>query len=418
MRSGIHSVTEVPLWIYHRYGQSWRRVVLSAGWAALYVLLDTSLAQVGELEGSPFPVQWRIFLALCILVGGLWKPLVGYALFIAAIAYPLYLISVYVMALALAVLILTAPLAARFLSLALMVVGVPVLAPVHLTPVLPLLAGLWASPGEGGGWGPPEAAVAGGLSALWLKMCAGVSGGPVDLWMINGWAADIAPIYARLHGANSLQTLVYLAAPFVSDPAGSAATALLFNVLQVLAWSFAAQTVAAVRDVLMMRKMGRAGEGGVWTSVLCLVPGLVLIWAGYVVGPSWLQVPGPRWLDPPWLPAQVVLVGAVAVGVDGLLHYLQQPLRARQSAVHVSVPSAAPRRSGRDRRRRSSGTDKAIRNAKQRTPRILGGNGATRVGTRAGGQQARAQEHAQLGAQDSRAGGDDAKDDIIMIELD
>jgi hypothetical protein len=403
MRSGIHSVTEVPSWIFQRYSQGWRRGALAVGWAALYALLDTGLARLSAstLEGSPFPVQWRIFLALCILLGGLWKPLVGYALFIAAIAYPLYLISVYVMALALAVLILTAPLVARFLPLALVVIGAPLLAPLHLTPIVPLLAGLWTS-SDRRAWGAAEAAVAGGLAALWLKVCAGVSGGPLDLWLINGWSLEVAPVYERLHTANSLETLVRLGAPFVSDPAANAATALLFNVLQVAAWAGAAYVVAAVQDVLLSRKIGRAGQGGAWTSVLCLVPGLVLIWAGYVVGASWLQVPGPRWLDPPWLPAQVVLVGAVVVGIDGLLRYLRQPLLARQPPVRVAVPVAQQRPP-----RRAVGRGQSVQDS---APRILEGSG----------------EQVQVRAQDGQAGGkvQSSKerrrqgDDIIMIELD
>jgi hypothetical protein len=390
------------MWVYQRYSRSWGRIVLSAGWAALYALLDTSLARYAGLEGSPFPVQWRIFLALCILVGGLWKPLVGYALFLAAIAYPLYLISIYVMALALAVLILTAPLAAHYLPLALAIVAAPLLAPLHLTPVLPLLFGLWAAIG---GWGHAEAALSGGLVALWLKLCAGLSGGPVDLWYVNGWSAEIAPLYERLHAANSLQTLAHIAAPFITDPVQNAATALLFNVLQVLAWTFAAQAVAATRDLLLSRKIGRAGQGGAWTSVLCLVPGLVLIWAGYVVAPSWLQVPGARWLEPPWLPAQIVLVGAVALGVDGLLRYLRQPLSASQPAVRVAVPPAAPQRRRRtwQKRRRAPTTGGVGRDASQVASRILGGNG----------------ENSQAPA-DSRGNKRrrDVQDDIIMIELD
>jgi hypothetical protein len=341
------------------------------------------------------------------------------------------------------VLILTAPLAARFLPLALMVIAAPLLAPVHLTPVLPLLAGLWASPtrrdapGAVGGWGTAEAAVCGGLVALWLKVCAGLSGGPADLWPINGWSPAFAPLYERLHTANSLQTLVYVAAPLISGPtghpAGNVATALLFNVLQVLAWTGAAMAVAAVRDVLLSRNMGRAGQGGAWTSMLSLVPGLGLIWAGYVVVPSWLQVPGARWLDPKWLPVQVVLVGFVAVGVDGLLRYLQQPLYARQPAVRVSVPSAGQDGAGRNassqQRRRAKRTKRGNRQqrasndvpagAVRREPRFLGENGAT---------AARSSVRESM-SQESRAGGEshasvhskrrrDVEDDIIMIELD
>jgi hypothetical protein len=376
----------------------------------LYVWLDTSLAQYGGLEGSAFPVQWRAFLAVCILIGGLWKPVVGYALFVAAVAYPLYLISVYVMALSLAVLILTAPLAARNLPLALMVIAAPLVAPIHLTPVLPFLFGLLSSTASPGGWDRATGTIAGGLCALWLKICAGMSGFTTDLWYVNGWSPQIAPLYERYHTANSLQTLVQLLEPLTASVEDSAATVLLFNLLQVCAWACAAYLVGAIRDVLLLRKMGSAGRGSAWTSVLSLVPGIVVIWAGYVVVPSWLQVPGPRWLDPLWLPAQVVLAAAVAIGVDGLLRYLRQPLLARQQPVRVAVPSAASwRQKKRPHRASGSRARSGGRPEQAKTARIIGGA-----------------EAQSTGVGDRRTGGDsptirgrrEGEDDIIMIELD
>jgi hypothetical protein len=408
VREGIRSVTQVPSWLYQRYSQVWRHAALSAGWAVLYVWLDTSLAQYGELEGSTFPVQWRVFLAACILVGGLWKPVVGYALFVAAIAYPLYLISVYVMALSLAVLILTAPLAARHLPLALMVIAAPLVAPIHLTPVLPFLFGLLSSTASPGDWDRANATVAGGLCALWLKICAGMSGHTTDLWYVNGWSPQVAPVYERYHTANSLQTLVQLVEPLTASVEGSAATVLLFNLLQVCAWACAAYLVGAIRDVLLLRKMGSAGRGSAWTSVLSLVPGIVVIWAGYVAVPSWLQVPGPRWLDPLWLPAQVVLAAAVAIGVDGLLRYLRQPLLARQRPVRVAVPAAALRR---QKKRPPSGPQVRSRGRPEqgRKARIIGS--AEAQPTVAGDQRTGGDSPASRGRRED-------EDDIIMIELD
>ena len=161
----------------------------------------------------------------------------------------------------------------------------------------------------------------------------------------------MAPVYDRFHAADSLQTLVQLIEPFTVQDGGSTSTVLLFNLLQVLAWAAAAYVVAAVRDILMLRKLGRAGWGSAWTSVLSLVPGVVVIWAGYVAVPSWLQMPGPRWLVPLWLPAQVVLAGAMALGIDGLLRHLQQPMMARQRTVPVALPSRKARRRRRARGR-------------------------------------------------------------------
>jgi hypothetical protein len=99
-----HLPSNALRWIYQRHSLVWTRAVLAGGWAFLYVLCDTSV--------EAFPVQWRVVLAACIFIGGLFSPVVAYAAFIAAIAYPLYLISIYLMALALAILILSAPLIA------------------------------------------------------------------------------------------------------------------------------------------------------------------------------------------------------------------------------------------------------------------------------------------------------------------
>jgi len=360
MRTAMHSITHLPSWIYQRYSQFWTRALLAAGWALLYVLCDASV--------GAFSVQWRVVLAACIFVGGLCKPVIAYAAFIAAIAYPLYLISIYLMALALAILILSTPLvafvpartdarlrrpAAR-LSLALLVLVAPLLAPFHLTPLLPLLAGLW--------WGEGEGAVAGGLVALWLKVCAAMSGHSPDLWRINDWSMTVEPIYRRFHTANSLQTLIRMFQPLavrVSDPGGSEpGLLLLFNLLQVLAWGATGYVVSALMHSLHVDK----GRG--WAAALSLGPGLLLIWAGYVAVPSWLRVEGPTWLDPRWLPAQVVLTGFVVWGLDGLMRYLSQPVVARRRPVRISasLPSSpAPSVNGRSAGRRSPRSRKGSR---------------------------------------------------------
>jgi hypothetical protein len=362
MRTAIHSITQLPSWLYQRYSQIWARAVLAAGWAFLYVLCDASV--------EAFPVQWRVVLAACIFIGGLFKPVIAYAAFIAAIAYPLYLISIYLMALALATLILSAPVVAFVpagmearlhrssagLSLALLILMAPMLAPFHLTPVLPLLIGLW--------WGRTESAVGGGMVALWLKVCAAMSGHSPDLWRVDGWSMAIDPVYGRFHTANSLQTLIRLFGPLASDPTGISigyspdppGIYLLFNLLQVFTWAAAGYTVSTLMHWL------RVDKGRGWKAALSLGPGVLLIWAGYVAVPSWLQVEGPRWLDPLWLPAQVVLAGFVVWGLDGLVRYLRQPVVAGRRPVRITESSPSPfsphryghsavRRSGRSQRR-------------------------------------------------------------------
>ena len=325
-------------------------MVLAAGWSLLYLLASGAAPPSAALA---LPGEWRLVLAALVFVLGVWKPVAGYAAFIVAVAYPLYLISIYVMALALALLILLLPvLAARseqgVLFLALLVFLTPLLARVHLAPLVPLLVGLW--------WEGAGSWIGGGLSALWLKVAAGMAGQPVDLWQINGWSMSGAPIYERFHAANSLQTVVRVLEPLglrlgrvplargielgaeVTYPA-SAGMFALYNLLQVLVWAAAAWTVSAVLDRLQARGMGRRGGWGL--AALSLGPGLLMIWAGYVAIPWWLRIDGPGWLEPRWLPAHVVWVGLVAWGLDGLLRALHRPVApAGWAAESASIRTA------------------------------------------------------------------------------
>ncbi len=291
----------------------------------LYLLCD---AGVGG-----FVLQWRIVLALCIFIAGLWRPVVAYTLFVAAVAYPLYLVSIYVMALSLAVLILAAPVIVRFLPQALWLLAAPLWAPLNLIPVVPLLAGLWW--GEGGG------AIVGGLAALWLKIGAVMTGAPAGLWHSDGWALSAPALSARFYAADSLQTLIQIVGPLGSD-----SLTLLFNVLQVLSWAGAGAVVGFLARNLHARK----GKG--WSAALSLGPGLALIWAGYVAVPTWLQIDGPRWREPLWLPAQVLLAGALAWGIDAWGRYLRQPVLGRLSAAWSAA--ARPGFGGMRGRKRSS----------------------------------------------------------------
>jgi hypothetical protein len=138
------------------------------------------------------------------------------------------------------------------------------------------------------------------------------------------------------------------------------------------------------------------------------VPGVVAIWAGYVAVPSWLQMPGPRWLVPLWLPAQVVLAGAMSLGIDGLLRHLQQPMMARQRAVPVSVPS---RRAKRRRARRRSWLGRVARTGIQDSRSPQGGDRVS-VPSRVSDTPEASGRKAESRRQN------DQEEDIIMIELD
>jgi hypothetical protein len=356
----IRSLVELPAWIYQRHQPIWDRIALAAGWSGLYVFysgIEPWVRVQGPADIPIFPPQWRVVLTALVFLLFLWKPVAGYAAFIVAIAYPLYLVSLYVMALVLAVLILLAPVMAIYedrgvLLLAMLILSTPVLAPVHLASMVPLLAGLW--------WEGAGSWIGGGTAALWLKFCAGATGGPVDLWQADGWAMTVGPLYERFHAANSLQTVLRVLQPLgvrlgrvplaqgielgveTAYPA-PAGVYILYNLVQVLTWAAVAYVVSAILDRLYAR---RAGETRGWAlSALSLGPGLLLIWAGYVALPYWLRIEGPGWFDPSRLPVQLVWAGLVAWGLDSLLHYLHRPISPegwslRSSPARCSRPSS------------------------------------------------------------------------------
>jgi len=362
----VRTLGELPARVYQRQPRLWDRVALAAGWSALYLLasgIGTWAVSGATSAGATavalaFPTEWRLVLAALVFVLGVWKPVAGYAAFIVAVAYPFYLVSIYVMALAVAVLILMLPVMAVYseqgvLFLALLVFATPLLARVNLAPLVPLLVGLW--------WEGAVSWIGAGAAALWLKLAAGKAGQTVDLWQISGWTMRAGPIYERFHTLNSLQTLVRVLEPLglcirrvplvhgidlgssVAYPAPAGIFA-LYNLLQVLVWAAAGWTVSAVLDRLQTRGFGRRGGWGL--SALSLGPGLLLIWSGYVAIPFWLNIEGPGWLEPRWLPAHVVWVGLVAWGLDGLLRSLHQPvspdgwsIRSSASVRRRSMPA-------------------------------------------------------------------------------
>lgn len=342
VRAAMQRWVRFPAWVYQRQQGLWNRVVLAGGWTWLYWMcssIEPWLRLLGQENGATgaalLPAQWRIVMAALVLILGTWRPVAGYAAFVVAVAYPLYLISIYVMALGLAVLVLLAPVMALYaergvLFMALLVLATVALAPLHLAPLVPLLVGLW--------WRGAGSWIGGGAAALWLKLCAAMSGQSTDLWLLYGWQMRVEQVYRRFHSANSLQTVALVLHPFGIDlaslarrtglEAGSpypvpAGLYVLFNLLQVCAWAAAAFVVSAMMDHLTVRWAGRNRAGT--RAALCLLPGLALVWLGFAALPAWLGVDGPQWLDPPWLVAQMMWMGVVAWVLDAMLRYLHRP---------------------------------------------------------------------------------------------
>jgi hypothetical protein len=415
VRARVQTWLRFPAWVYQRQRALWDRAILAGGWTWLYWLcsgveawLRLSAERGAGDAVALLPEQWRIVMAALVFVLGMWRPVAGYVAFIVAVAYPLYLVSVYVMALALAVLILLAPVMALYadrgvLYLAALVLLTVALAPLHLAPLVPLLAGLW--------WQGAGSWIGGGVAALWLKVCAAVSGHSVDLWSLFGWAMHPELVYERFHAANSMQTVAFLLQPFGIRLAAwvrgagletewelgvSPGVYVLFNLLQVCAWAAAAFAVSAVLDRLSERWAGK-GRAGL-RAVLSVLPGLLLIWAGFVALPTWLGVEGPRWLDPPWLLVQIGWLGLAAWGLDGLLRYLNRPV-----SLKADVGSAPSRDVGRESRwgARSVG-GKGTESVSPRVRRPLAEDG--RWGVRTGRRESREQASEQSSD--------------IMIELD
>jgi hypothetical protein len=391
VRSVVQRWVRIPALVYQRQPELWSRVVLASGWTWMYLMcssIEPWLRLSAQEDLVLLPAQWRVVTAALVFVLGMWRPVAGYAAFIVAVAYPLYLISVYVMALALAVLVLLSPLMALYaergvLYIALLVLLTVPFAPLHLAPLVPLLIGLW--------WRGAGSWIGGGVAALWLKLSAALSGHPTDLWLLYGWQMRAGPVYERFHAANSMQTVALMLQPLGIDLAplmrGTALGAklaypvspglyVLFNLLQVLAWAAAAFAVSAVLDHLTVRWAGQ-NRAGVRT-VLSLVPGLVLVWIGFVALSTWLGVDGPRWLDPPWLVAQTVWLGIVAWVCDALLRYLRRPVSLEAIGERMFFRSRARQLRGGARLSGSEETDVAPFRSRQAVGRA--GNRGRRAG--------------------------------------
>jgi hypothetical protein len=226
---------------------------------------------------------------------------------------------------------------------------------------------------------------------------------------------ETGSVYERFHSANSLQTVALFLEPFGIDLSTwvrgaalgtkpvypvSPGLYVLLNVLQVFAWAAAAFAVSAVTDHLMVRWSGRNRDG--LRAALSLLPGLVLIWMGFVALPAWLGVEGPRWLDPPWLTVQTVWLGLVAWVLDAALRSLKRPV-----SFEGAARSRVDERQASELRQRvetpESGEDEA---ALRRSRQVL--DGPSRRGVGAGARRGR-----ERGAERPA---DQAAD--IMIELD
>ncbi len=193
------------------------RAVLAAGLAGAIVASQL-------LPG--YPTEWRALLPLAVLVIGLWTTIGAYFATVAVLAYPLWTLSPYLMVLFVALALIPHRLILQHLALVLLIVWSPVLAALRLELAIPLLVGALA--------GPRRGAFAGALAAIWIKLYAAMSGNPLDLLLIAGNPGSPAGVAERFAGAESLDTLRLIAAPFAPN-----SSELLGNVLQIVALAIA-----------------------------------------------------------------------------------------------------------------------------------------------------------------------------------
>lgn len=315
-----------PAWLYQRYRSFFDRLAPSLGMTLLFVL-------VNQATGL-FSSDWLWFIAGGILVTGLIAPVVGYVLFVLALAYPLYSISIYLAALALSILILLSFFVARHLAALVLVLAIPLLVAYRVAWAAPLLAGLW--------WAEWGGALVGMGGAFWLKIFAGMCGATPDLIRLSGQTLTIDPLIDRFHTANSLQTLLWLAEPLALD-----SQTLLLHVLEILGWGLAGYGVG-----LMRRRMEGASRPNLGL-LASIVVGFLGLGIGSLALPMALGLRESSDLSTSLLWNFLLECGAsgiIVMGLYGVSRYLARPaalptlsrIKPRRSSVQPT-PEPAPR---------------------------------------------------------------------------
>ncbi len=346
--SPLRRATILPAWFYQRYQPFFDRFFPALGLTAMFVLTDTAT--------GAFPNEWRAFIAVLIAVGTLIAPPAGYALFVAALAYPLYTISIYVAALAISLLVLGGLLFHRTIAAVTLVLAAPLLATAQLAPLTLFLAGLWWA--EGGG------ALVGATTALWLKLFAGMCNISPDLTQLGIRPWNTAWLVTHFRSANSYQTVVWIVRPLTPDP-----QALLLHILEIVGWGLAGYGVGIVAQQIANRP--RPG----WRLVVSVIVGLLGLALGSLVLPMAL---GLR----PWsMPSISVLLaflvqcswnGVIAIGIYALVRYLAQPIVVSAPLFRprpTRSPARSRRRAGRSPERSAEGeTERGIPSSRPPIP--------------------------------------------------
>jgi len=316
-----------PLFSLYQNNRTTINRAISAAWLSGMIWLT-----LGEL--SVYPARWRAVIAAGVLTVGLWTVEGAFYIAVLALLYPLYHISIYVLVLFLAMAALLRPVIIAHFNQTLLIVSTPLLAQVHLEAVPALLAGLL--------WGAGSGMWVGGLAALWFKLLGGMSGLNIDLGILISslrQAQDSAPlnvnlIMDRFHTANSLETLQRLVEPFAPS-----STVALSHLLQILVWGMAGYLVGG------MARRGWMDERGTLGRVICLMAGAVLLLAGTLWVPVWLELRPEDEVMAQITPAAMDSLFAISVValLDGCRRLLNRPLQQRTRRRRKPVREPAER---------------------------------------------------------------------------
>ncbi|MCP4539066.1 MAG: hypothetical protein GY832_18175 [Chloroflexi bacterium] len=231
----------MPAWLYQRYRSFFDRLAPLLAMSLLFVLVNQAT--------GVFSRDWLWFIAGGIVVAGLIAPVVGYVLFVFALAYPLYSISIYLAALALSVLVLLAFFVNHHFAALVLLLAIPLLVPFGIIWVVPLIAGLW--------WAEWGGVLVGMGGAFWLKVFAGMCGATPDLIQLSGQTLITSQVIERFHTANSLQTLRWMTEPLAPD-----SKTLLLHIIEILGWGLAGYGVGLMRrrmEGMSRRNLGLVG---------------------------------------------------------------------------------------------------------------------------------------------------------------
>jgi hypothetical protein len=211
--------------LYRRYQGSLESAITAFGLAMVVTLALDNL-------GS-YPTNWIWVIGTSIALIGVRWPMVAFAISVAAVTYPLFLINFYLATIFIAISVLGHRIFVHYIGATVLILATPLLAEYHLHWLVPIFVGLW--------WGGATGAWVGGLACLWGKIIAGIVGFNIDWLVIAGKTIDVRVIAERFDGANSLKTLLLLVEPFAADP-----DVVLYNLLQVVGWAVAAGVVGTL----------------------------------------------------------------------------------------------------------------------------------------------------------------------------